>query len=555
MVNRTVRRGCVPWDRHPAYLESKLTGKTSGPRQFRSAALAALLGCAVVMAGAGTALAAGGSLTLSVTDEQTGSPTLTRMELYRGQLGGDLVRPRRTVPAGVGVVLDRSLELTLPDGRYAFRLLRGPEYRVFSGNFALERSSLDKHSVALPRMVHMLEKGWTSGDCFVPPSRHSLPLRMAAEDLHLATVPERVEANPVAGRDPGDPMPNDPAWIVDGASAQGGLVFYRAVGQDPMPGEPPEALPVERLAAVSRGELDARVGVENPFAWALPVWLASRELDGVFVLGDWLRLDRKVMKVPEGRGPEKPGFADEQSVGRWAEQIYWHLLEAGFRLPPLAGSGTQGAEIPVGYNRLYVGTPLQEYERDAELEARPVSTPEAWWNAAWQGHSIATNGPLLRPTLGGKLPGHVFTARTGETLKLAVELTLSVRDPVDYLEVIHNNRVHYSARLDEFARSGGTIPPLRITESGWVLVRIVTLYEDHFRAAISAPWYIEVDQRRRISADSVAFFRRWLADYEQRLMRLPKEQLRRHVPYVRAAREFWAERAEAATTASAPGES
>ena len=62
-----------------------------------------------------------------------------------------------------------------------------------------------------------------------------------------------------------------------------------------------------------------------------------------------------------------------------------------------------------------------------------------------KGHSIATNGPLLRPKLGGKIPGHVFTAHTGEVLELQPELTLAVRDPVEYLEVIKNGTVFYSA--------------------------------------------------------------------------------------------------------------
>jgi hypothetical protein len=56
-----------------------------------------------------------------------------------------------------------------------------------------------------------------------------------------------------------------------------------------------------------------------------------------------------------------------------------------------------------------------------------------------------------------------------------------------------------SQRRDEFAEAGGMIPELKIEQSGWVLVRVVTLHEDHFRAAISAPWYIRFDDTPRIS--------------------------------------------------------
>lgn len=489
-------------------------------------------------------MAAGGSLTVKVEEKGTGEPQITRVELWRADAPGKPLPIRKTVPAGVGVVLDRSLELSLPDASYQFRMIRGPEYRIVTGNFALERTSLDEHRVELTRMVDMREKGWTSGDCCVPASPFSLPLRMASEDLHLVAVLGHQDAKPIPGRDRDDTIEHEPLWIGEELQHHSGLVFYGAIPLQTDQGQ----LPVESLVAATREDEDeVRVAIENPFAWQLPVWLASGQIDGFFLLGDWLRLDRKVMKVPDGRGPEGPTLGDERTVGRWAERIYWNLLEAGLRIPPLAGSGDEGRTTPVGYNRLYVADPLEDYQRDGTLEARPVQTPERWWRAAWRGQSVATNGPLLRPKLGGEIPGHVFQASSGEVLQLQPELTLTVRDPVDYLEVVHNGRVHYSARLDEFAKAGGVIPPLQIKESGWVTMRVVTLYENHFRAAMSAPWYIEFDSKPRVTAEAVQFFRSWLDDYEDRLKRLPAQELARHVPFVRAARAYWAARAAAAT--------
>lgn len=119
---------------------------------------------------------------LSVSDEETGEPTITRTELHRADAPGKRVVVRKTVPAGIGFVLDQEVELSLSDAAYQFRMIRGPEYRIISGTFTLEKTSLDEHAVALPRMVDMLAKGWTSGDCCVPASPYSLPLRMAAED-------------------------------------------------------------------------------------------------------------------------------------------------------------------------------------------------------------------------------------------------------------------------------------------------------------------------------------------------------------------------------------
>ena len=523
-------------------------------------------------------LAAGGSLLLAVGDESTAEPTITRVVLQRADAPAKKVVVRKTVPAGIGFVLDRSVELSLSPSAYRFRMIRGPEYRIIDGTFTMEKTSLDEHSVELPRMVDMLARGWTSGDCCVPASPYSLPLRMASEDLHLAAVLGHVEAKPIPGRPRDDPPENDPSWIHEQTSHHGGLTFYRfeskkaiqedledtdAVGESGDSGGDPVAskegsdvasvdslLPVERL--VRKGaDANLRVAVENPFAWPLPVWLASGQIDGIFLLGDWLRLERKIVSVPDGRGPQGSSMSGNHAVGRYAEKIYWNLLEAGFRLPPLAGSGDQGRATPVGYNRLYVANPLEDYRQDGILEALPVGSQSSWWNAAWNGQSVATNGPLLRPKLGGQIPGHVFQAATGEVLQLQPELTLTVRDPVDYLEVIHNGKVHYSARLDEFAKAGGVIPPLMVKESSWVTIRVVTLFEDHFRAAMSAPWYIDFDGQRRITKKGVEFFREWLRDYETRLKRLPPAELQRHIPYIRGARAFWSRQAELVPAESA----
>jgi len=483
---------------------------------------------------------AGGSLVLSVSEEDTDAPTIARMELRRGSAEGKVMPIRKATPAGVGAVLDRSLELALGDGTYAFRMLRGPEYRIVNGVFTLERTSNDTHSVRLPRTVHMLREGWVSGDCCVPASPHSVPLRMAAEDLHVAAVLGQVDANPIPGRERNDPVLHEPTWIREDVTHHDGLLFYG--GHEIFRDE----LPSEALARLDPSRDQVQVAIENPFAWALPVWVASRRIDGFFLLGDWLRLDRRVIRVADGRSPASEAMNPPQAInplaiGSSVLDIYMQLLEAGIRIAPLAGSGNEGTTTPIGYNRLYVADAPTEAEVDHHA-LTPVDSEAAWWDAAWAGQSVVTNGPLLRPTLAGKLPGHVFQPRSGESLQLQPELSLTTRDPVEYLEVIRNGQVHYQARLDEFARAGGKIPPLRIEESSWVMIYVVTGYSEHFRAAISAPWYIDFEGRPRVTPAAVAFFQQWLGEYEQRLMKLPTEQLGRHVPFVRSARKFWAER-------------
>jgi hypothetical protein len=188
---------------------------------------------------------------------------------------------------------------------------------------------------------------------------------------------------------------------------------------------------------------------------------------------------------------------------------------------------------------MYVTSAADDGYEDTLQKPSVAATAEQWWANLWQGHSVATNGPMLRPLIGGKVPGYTFRGSAGQALRLQPELNLSVRDPVDYLEVIHNNQVHYSARLDEFAKAGGKIPPIEASESGWVIIRVLTLHDQHYRAAVTAPWWIEFDGKRRVSKTSVEFFQTWQAGYEKHLQKTQAGQLAQYAPYIQASRKFW----------------
>lgn len=485
-----------------------------------------------------TSTFAANGFTLQAIDEKSGSPVPTRVVFQHADGRQRIVR--RTLPAGIGFVINGEQMLSLSLGDYQFQMIRGPEYRILTGTFTIDRDASDSHSVALPRMVDMAAEGWWSGDPAVTPSLRTLPLLMQSEDLHFAGYVGTGEQVFVPLDQPlpenGDASLWGPSEIRTDMCANGNGLLLVGI---------PEAFPIDSSTApptVSSSTIRAAaqydvegVIVENPFAWDLPIWLASGRVDAIFLQGDWLRLDRSVKRVINGRPPNDPGFSGTLGVGKWAEHIYWQLLNCGLRMAPLGGSGSQLTKHPVGYSRTYVHSP-------ASLDTSPAGTPitsEDWWAGALAGRSTVTNGPLLRPRFGGELPGHVFQARTGEALEFQMELNLATRDPVDYLEVIHNGTIVYNARLDEFAKAGGMIPKLRIEESGWVLVRVVTAHTDHWRAAVSAPWYIEFDGKPRIERAAVQFFQDWLSEREATLGKLPANERAAHAPYIRAAREYW----------------
>lgn len=520
--------------------------KSEWPGRCAGWTVLSTLCCFMLAVWAGSGWAAEGELLLRVVDETTGQPIAARVELTRPQLISPeatrrgagrgsrrsalrVVRPlpaRGSIPTSFGFVVDGEIKLNLKEGPYEFRVTHGPEYRVVRGNFTIEKTSDDEHVVELPRILEMSELGWTSLDAFAPESRHKLSVRMRSEDL-------------------------DHAWSAESSvGSENESIHNRKIGSEEI-----HAVPIGDLIHYSFGQSvrDAslmtddftlaslthlvtksdtdKIAIENPFAWALPIYLASQKIDGMFVLGDWLRLDAAVLKPTQGRPSPAEPPRDGRSLGREAEQVYWEMLSAGLTIAPLAGTGRQATEHPIGYNRLYV---------DQKDPAHDL------WKSVWSGRTFVTNGPLLQPELEGHSPGHVFQVSEGDNLSLTPRVTLTVRDPVDYLEVIVNGVVHHTARLDEFANAGGRISPINVRQPGWALIRVVTLHEDHFRAAISAPWYFEVGGQRRISKRSVEFFQRWLADYEAELKAAADADLAAYAPYIRAARQFWQNQLEQA---------
>ena len=122
---------------------------------------------------------------------------------------------------------------------------------------------------------------------------------------------------------------------------------------------------------------------------------------------------------------------------------------------------------------------------------------------------VVTNGPLLRPTVGGEKPGAVFKVEGTDPVEFEIGLTLSVRQPISYLEIVKNGKVDKTISFAEYAKSG-KLPKIRFGESGWFLIRATTDLEKTYRFAMTGPYYVEFDYRPRISRSSVQFFLDWI---------------------------------------------
>jgi Tol biopolymer transport system component len=196
------------------------------------------------------------------------------------------------------------------------------------------------------------------------------------------------------------------------------------------------------------------------------------------------------------------GFSDHKSTAA----VWYKLLNCGFRIP--AGAGTDAmanfASLrgPVGLNRVY-----------AEVPAGPTRI-RTFLDSLRRGHSFATNGPLLRFSLGDQPLGGELKLPAGDN---QVRFTAALRSlvPVDHLQVLCNGKVAREIALSgkrESADAQGTLP---ISRSGWCILRawndnaelpVLDLYP----YATTSPIYISVGGEPARSPKDAAYFVAWI---------------------------------------------
>jgi hypothetical protein len=501
-------------------------------------------------------LQASGRLVINVVDRDTGQPIAVRMHLKNA--AGRPVKPPPGVPVlGDHFVFFDKIDLKLQNGGYAFLIERGPEYLEQTGHFQIDNFADDTKTISMKRFVDMAKEGWYSGDLDVNRPEKDLKLLMQADDVHFVPlVTWSNKKNPWSKQ----PLPKqangefDQTFFysllggelatpgntlrifglekpLDLAATQSPLTptlsrggeREKNSGPSPVAGEGRArgkeltsdvlgSLPLIPIIEKARQEQHAWVDAGAFFARDLPIWIAAGQIDSIQLANRHLEREGVVANEAGGWPRDPAAFPNPHGNARWSQEIYYHLLDCGLRIPPSAGSGSGVSMNPVGYNRVYA-------HLDSDAEPSPLAgegrvrgtelTWDKWWDALRAGRVSVTNGPLIRPSVEGELPGHTFKADAGQPLELLVALTLSTRDKIRYLEIIKNGRIEQEVNLDSFKELGGKLPPVKFTESGWFLVRAVADNPQTYRFASTGPYYVEVGYQPRISRKSVQFFLDW----------------------------------------------
>jgi hypothetical protein len=174
-------------------------------------------------------------------------------------------------------------------------------------------------------------------------------------------------------------------------------------------------------------------------------------------------------------------------------ELYYRLLNCGFRIPVCAGTASGIMPSPPGYSRVYVKLP-GEFSYDN------------WVKGLRAGRSFATNGPILSLKVDEHEIGDVIRMEKPNG-SVTIEATARSLVPLAYLEIVVSGRV--VARIDAPPRTTELKLNARIIadESRWIVARAFEKNDETARFAHTSPIYIEVAGKPVLSPEAAAYYK------------------------------------------------
>lgn len=202
---------------------------------------------------------------------------------------------------------------------------------------------------------------------------------------------------------------------------------------------------------------------------------------------------------------EVVGFSDHKSTA----EVWYKLLNLGFRLTAAAGTDFMGnyASLrgPAGLNRVYAEV--------AASKAGKALTIEPWLAALKAGHTFASNGPLLRFSIGGQPIGGDLRLESGQQVHFSAELFSIV--PVDHLQIVCNGKIVQELKLDASRTAAHVDGSVAIANSGWCVLRAFSDQAEYpildiYPYATTSPIYINVARAPLNRRNEGEYFLAWI---------------------------------------------
>jgi hypothetical protein len=494
-----------------------------------------------------------GTLELTVLDESSNRPTPARVELLdadgRGYVAQDALRFDRggcvDHVIAEDFTLERALEgmsthfmnaytktvqfytvgtsvVSLPSGMYQLKLRKGPEYRLQERKIRIQSSETTKLTVEMSRWINMPEQGWYSADGHLHIARPVKELNpfiskcMQAEDIHVANLLQ---------------------W---GIQRRFHNALQYAFGEDGLYREEDYIVATgqENPRTHFRGHaiiLGGKTAIDFPEAYLIYqlFWEEADRQGALKGYGHFGMSEGAQYGLPIDLPGQRLNFLEVLQFDHGVYDVWYDILNFGFRMTPTAGTDYPCADATPGRERFYT-------------KVEPPLSFEAWLEGVRKGRTFVTNGPILDFRINGKEIGDEVTLKKPGSVHLEGHARFDPkRDVVDRLEVIVNGEP-----VASFARRGDAEEvafelPYEVQESSWIALRATGRKMDEAigshppfpkffgptSLAHTAPIYVTIQGGRPLSAQPTAkvLARKWLARLVDLEMRLAEDQIQYRV--------------------------
>jgi hypothetical protein len=411
-----------------------------------------------------------------VNDAATGQPTPVRVRF--ASPGGETFAPfgrlaefttGRHQQVGGNVLLDTkpyayidgTCEVRLPAGPLVIDLAKGPEYTPQHLELSLTPGKLALR-FALQRWINLRQEGWYSGDT----RAHSLPphaalLEAAAEDLAVVNLLAAECQLPGPERKTYRAIPNILAFSGQYPALEmpGHMVVVNTYNSHPVLGS-------LGLLNCHRPVFPLRFGgPEGLDDWTLADWCDQCHRKGGLVVWTGAGQGGRDFALGEPLANLILGKIDALEISCSEGSPFdvlpaWYaLLNCGFRVPLVGGSGKDSNDIALGAMQIY-----------ARLQPGEEFTYRNWIEAIRAGRTFVTNAPLLHFTVVGHDPGAVVSLPTAkQAIRVHAEARSAV--PFDRLELLASGIVVAAADASGSPASAVLEVDLPVATSGWLAAR------------------------------------------------------------------------------------
>lgn len=400
---------------------------------------------------------------------------------------------------------DGQFEVELPADRVTVRVERGLEYRPLVKAVDIPSGQTRGERFLLERWVNMADKGWYSGDLHGHRPLDDMKTLVLAEDVNFGSVITRHNQQDYWQ---GKKIPESHLIVVDqthaisqfdeeveylGKNTTGALVFVGMKRPIAISDSNP-AYPTLAQFADECHKAGGFVDAEKPIWLGVAVSAALGQIDSVGIVNNHFH-PRSVLACVGRWGELVPeeGFEGNEGLALWCMELYYRLLNCGFRIPVSAGTASGIMPSPIGYSRVYVKVPGEfSYEN--------------WVKGLKAGRSFATNGPILFLKVDGYEPGDIVRLNEGGRT-MTIETEARSLSPLAYLEIVSCGEVVARAEVPSAATMLSLRTNLSLSKSAWIVARAFEKSEETTRFAHTSPVYVEIAGKPVVSSEAAAYYK------------------------------------------------